>query len=139
MIFKLYDCDVGLTINGTNYEFDHVAEVTIENPEKTRLIRGANAKNKTGLDYKEGIKDAHTISLTVIGLSKALHALLVTTFNNRDRVDGYIISRADGSSKKFNQAVISQSPQQLTLNDAPESLNTILMFESFDVSEVHTA
>lgn len=139
MIFKLYDCDVGVTIGGVNYEFDHVAEVTIENPEKTRLVRGANAGNKTGLDYKEGVKDAHTISMTIIGLSKALHTLLVQTFNDRSRVDGYVISRSDGSSKKFNQAVLSQSPQQLTLNDTPESLNTVLMFESFDVSEVHAA
>ena len=58
MIFKIYDCDFGVTLNGTNYDFVHVNSLTIEDNEKTKLVRGANAGNKVGLAYREGLRDA---------------------------------------------------------------------------------
>ena len=49
MTFKIYDSDFGIKYNGVNYDFDHVNELTIEDPEFSRLTRGANAGNKTGV------------------------------------------------------------------------------------------
>jgi hypothetical protein len=66
-MLKLYDCDVGITLRGVNYEFEHVDSVSIEDPERTRLIRGGNAKNKLGIAYTEGVKDAKTVTTSVIG------------------------------------------------------------------------
>lgn len=137
MIFKLYDCDFVVTIRGVNYDFEHVDGVQIEDPERTRLIRGANAANKSGLVYKEGLKDAKTVTVTVIGVSVELHNLLKEVFANKERVDFYCISRSDGSTKVAKNAVLSQEPMQLNLDDSPESLNLTLTFESFDVTEVH--
>jgi len=134
-MLKLYDCDVGLTIRGTNYEFTHVDSVTVDDPTRTKLVRGANAKNKTGLPYTEGTKDAKTVTTSVIALEPALHTLLKDVFKTKERVDGWAISRVDGSSKFWKNAVLSQAPQQLTLDDSPESMNTALAFESFDVED----
>jgi hypothetical protein len=137
MIFKLYDCDFGVTLNGVNYDFDHVENLQIEDPEKTRLIRGGNAGNKTGLAYKEGLKEAKTVTLTVIGLPMALHELLKTAYAEKTRVDCYAVSRVDGSSKIAKNAVLASEPKQLSMDDSAESMNTALVFESFDISEIH--
>src|SRR5690606_18651240 len=137
MIFKLYDCDFGVTIRGVNYDFEHVDGLQIEDPERTRLIRGANAANKSGLVYKEALKEAKTVTVTIIGISVELHNLLMEVFANKVRVDCYCISRSDGSTKIAKNAVLSQEPMQLNLDDSPESLNLTLTFESYDVTEVH--
>jgi hypothetical protein len=135
-VFKMYNCDFGVTIAGVNYQFTHVEGLTIENPERTRLIRGANAGNKTGLAYKEGLKEAKVITLTVIDVPAALHQVLKDAYAAGTRMDCFCISREDGSSKIAKNSVLSQEPMQLTLDDSPESLNLSLVFESFDVSEV---
>lgn len=136
-IFKIYDCDFGVTLNGVNYDFEHVNNLTIEDPERTRLVRGGNASNKTGLIFKEGIKDAKTITVTLIGISMDLHNLLKTAYNEKTRLDCYVVSRVDGSSKIAKNAVLSQEPKQLAIDDSAESMNVSLAFESFDISEVH--
>lgn len=134
--FKLYDCDIGITLRGVNYEFDHVDSITIEDPKRVRLVRGANQKNKIGLSYLEGVKEATTVTTSVIDVPVELHKLLTEAHENQERMDFYCISRADGSSKLAKNCVLSQKPQQLNLDDSPESLNTSLVFESFDVGEV---
>ncbi len=135
--FKIYDCDFGVTVNAVNYDFPHVQGLTIEDPERTRLIRGGNAGNKTGLIYKEGIKDAKTVTVTIIGMDMATHNLLKTCYTDKTRLDCYTVSRVDGSSKIAKNAILSQEPKQLAIDDSAESMNVALVFESFDVSEVH--
>lgn len=137
MTFKIYDCDFGVTINGVNYDFTHVNSVTIEDNEKTRLVRGANAGNKTGFPYKEGLRDAKVWTVSLIDLEKDLFNLLRTCYRDQTRVDCYCISRPDGSSKIAKNAVLSQEPQQLTVDESADSLSVNLIFESFDVSEIH--
>ena len=136
-IFKMYDCDFGVTINGTNYDFEHVENLQIEDPESTKLIRGSNAGNKIGLAFKEGLKEAKKITLTVLGIPVDVHNLLKEAYEKKTRVDCYCVSRVDGSSKIAKNAVLSQSPKQLSMDDSAEALNTALVFESFDVEEVH--
>lgn len=135
--FKIYDCDFGIKYNGVSYEFIHVNSLAIEDPETTKLIRGANAGNKEGLAYKEGIKDAKKITVTILGMSADLKAVLDQAYENKDRLDVYTISRSDGSSKLARNAILSQMPQQLMIDDSAESMNVALAFESYDLSEVH--
>ena len=137
MIFKIYDCSFGITLNGVNYDFDHVENLQIEDPERTKLIRGGNAGNKTGLIYKEGIKEAKVITLTIKGMPMDLHNLLKQAYADKTRLDCYAVSNVDGSSKIAKNAILSQEPKQLTVDDSADSMNTALVFESFDVSEVH--
>lgn len=136
-LFKMYECDFSVTIRGKAYTFTEVENLQIEDPEQTTLIRGSNAGNKTGLVYKEGLKEPKTITLTIIGLPAELHALLKDVYEKKERVDCNCISRVDGSSKIAKNAVLAQTPKQLQLDDSAESLNTALIFKSFDVSEEH--
>ena len=137
MIFKLYDCDVGVKINGVGYDFEHVQSVTIEDPEFTRLTRGVNAKNKTGLVYKEGLKDPKRITIPILNMSAELKTALDAAYLADTRMDVYAISRTDGSSKMLKEAILSQIPQQLTLDESPDSMQVSLSWESFQMTEVH--
>lgn len=135
--FKIYECDFGLTLDGVNYDFEHVINLTIENPERTRLVRGANAGNKVGLVYMEGIRDAKTVTLTVIGMPTALHNRLKQAYADQTRMDCYCVQRNVGSTKIAKNSVLSQEPVQLSIDDSADSMNTSLVFESYDISEVH--
>lgn len=137
MIFKMYDCDFGIKLNGVNYDFTHVNNLQIEDPENTRLIRGANAGNKVGLAYKEGIKEPKKITVTIMNLDPNLKSVLDGLFDSKDRVDVYCVNRNDGSTKMAKNAVLCQKPMQLTVDESPDSMNVALAFESFDLEEVH--
>lgn len=137
MIFKLTDSDFGFTKNGVNYDFDHVDSLVIEDPETTELTRGANAKNTTGISYKQGTKEAKTITVTVMNVPMSVLQLLVDAFKNKERLDVYCVSRVDGSTKMAKEAVVSQYPQQLTVDDTAESCNIALIFKSFNLTENH--
>ncbi len=137
MIFKIHDCDFGVKINGTSYDFEHVAELTIEDPEKNKLTRGANAKNKVGLVYKEGLKDPKRWTIPILNMSAELKLVLDDVFNDKTRCEVYCIDRTDGSSKMAKQAILCNKPQQLSITDSADSMNVSLEFETFDSSEVH--
>lgn len=137
MIFRLYECDLGLKVNGVSYDFTHVADVSIEDPERTRLIRGSNSGNREGLVYKEGLREPKIINLTIMDLTIDIKAVLDAVYENQTRVEVYVISRRDGSNKFAKNAVLAQMPQQLNLDDTPESMNVALSFETFDMGEIH--
>lgn len=137
MMFKLYNCDFGIKYNGVSYDFEHVAELQIEDPERNRLTRGANAKNKIGLAYKDGLKDPKRWTIPILNMSAALKAVLDEVFETQSRVECYAIDRTDGSSKMAKNALLSNRPQQLTLDESAESMNVSLEFETFDSSENH--
>jgi hypothetical protein len=137
MIFKMYNCDFGIKVGGVSYDFEHVQELQIEDPERNRLTRGVNAKNKTGLAYKDGLKDPKRWTLPILNMSAALKAVLDDCFENQTRCDVYAIDRTDGSSKMAKNALLSNRPQQLALDDTAESMNVSLEFETFDSSENH--
>lgn len=137
MIFKMYNCDFGIKINGVSYDFTHVQNLQIEDPENTRIMRGANASNKTGLVYKEGIKEPKRITVTISGMEIDLKAVLDSAYNDQTRLDVYCIDRNDGSSKMAKNAVLCQQPQQISVDESPESMDVALVFESFDLTEEH--
>ncbi len=136
MIFKMYECDFGIKYNGVSYDFSDVESLQIENNEKTRITRGANGKNLLGLTYKEGMKEPKTWTLTIKNMSLEIKTLLDTIYTDKSRVDIYCVSRADGSSKIAKNCVLAQLPQQLVVDESPDSMNVALMFETFDAGEV---
>lgn len=137
MIFKIYNCDFGIKVDGVSYDFEHVAELQIEDPERNQLTRGGNAKNKTGLVYKDGLKDPKRWTIPILNMSADLKALFDSCFDDQTRVDVYCIDRTDGSSKMAKNAILSNRPQQLTLDDTAESMNVSLEFVTFDSAETH--
>ncbi len=137
MIFKIYDCDFGIKYNGQNYDFVHIQSLVIEDPENTKLIRGANGGNKLGLIYKEGLKEPKKITVTIIGMDASLKAVLDQAYQAKDRLDVFCVSRVDGSSKMGQDAVLSMQPQQLNIDEGPESMNVVLVFHCFNMQETH--
>jgi hypothetical protein len=137
MIFKMYNCDFGIKVNGLRYDFEHVKELQIEDPERNRLTRGGNGTSTTGLTYREGLKEPKRWTIPIMNMSQELKAVLDECYTNQTRVECYCIDRNDGSSKMAKNAVLSNRPQQLTLDDSAESMNVSLEFETFDSSEVH--
>lgn len=137
MIFKIYNSDFGIKLGGVNYNFTHVQNMTIEDPENTKLVRGANGGDKLGLVYKEGIKEPKKVTVTIIGMSLELKAALDGAYNDKVRLDVWCIDRSDGSSKMAKNAILSTQPQQLTIDENSDSMNVALIFESYDMSEVH--
>lgn len=137
MIFKIYECDFGIKLGGVNYDFADVAELQIEDPEKNRLTRGANATNKIGLSYKEGMREPKRWTIPMLNMSAELKSVLDGAFDSQTRLDVYCIDRKDGSSKMAKNAILCNKPQQLTLDDSPDSMNVSLEFETFDSAENH--
>ena len=137
MIFKLYDCDFGVTIRGVNYDFVDIDSVTIEDPQTVELTRGANAGNTEGLVYTQGAKEAKTVTLVLPAVPMELMVLLTDVFNKRERLEAYCISRSDGSSRMIKKAVINMKPQQLVIDESEESINISLMLKSFSVTDNH--
>ena len=136
MMFKIYNCDFGIKLNGVSYDFPDVNELTIEDPERNRLTRGSNAKNKIGLAYKDGLKEPKRWTIPILNMSIELKAVLDGAYDAQTRVDVYCIDRGDGSSKMAKNAVLSNKPQQLTVNDSPDALAVSLEFETFESAEV---
>lgn len=134
-MLKLIDCEIGFTIEGVNYNFPHVDSVTVEDPEETNLTRGANAGNKVGIIFKEGVKDPTRLTIPVMGLTTAMHELLKTVYDAETRFDFYCISRKSGASKFAKNAILCKKPQQLQLDETPESMNIALVIASFDVED----
>jgi hypothetical protein len=139
MQFKIYNCDFGVKVDGLSYDFEHVIEVQIEDNERNRLTRGANAKNKVGLAYKDGLRDPKRWTIPILDMSIELKAVLDSAYDNQKRLEVYAIDRTDGSSKMARNAILSNKPQQLTLNDSADSLQVSLEFETFDSAETMKA
>lgn len=137
MIFRIYESDFGIKYNGVNYDFQHVTDLTIEDPENTRLTRGSNISNKIGLVYREGIREPKRWTVTIIGMSIELKQVLDEAYAAHARLDVYCVSRVDGSSKIGKNAVLCQQPQQLNVSEDVEAMNVTLVFETFDSTEVH--
>lgn len=137
MVFKIYNCDFGVKVNGVSYDFEHVAQVTIEDPERNRLTRGNNAKNKSGISYKDGLKDPKRWTVPILQMSADLKAVLDGCFDNQTRLDLYCIDRTDGSSKWLKNSILSNKAQQLSMDDTAESMQVSLEFEGFESEEIH--
>src|ERR1044072_3039301 len=131
-MFKIYDCDFGFKLNGVDYLFPHVVELTIEDPEKNRLTRGANATDKIGISYKEGMKEPKKWTIPILAMTADMKSVLDGMFKDQSRVTVYCVSRTDGASKMAKNAVLCNQPQQLSVAEGVESLNVSLEFETFD-------
>lgn len=135
MTFKIYDCDFGFKMGGVEYVFTDVTEITIEDPERNKLTRGANGENKIGLSYKEGTREPKRWTVGIMNMSIAIKTALDNAYDKQTRLDVFAVARSDGSSKWAKNAVLSNRAQQLSLTDSPDSLNVSLEFETFESIE----
>lgn len=76
------------------------------------------------------------MELDLMDLQPELFEVLKSAHKNKTRFDNvYAISRDTGSGKSAKRAILSQEPQQLTIDETPDSLTVTLAFETFDLSE----
>lgn len=137
MIFLPYQCDFGVKIDGVAYDFDYIASLKVDDPEKNKLTRGANASNKIGLAYKEGVKEPKVWTVTIMNMSLGLKTVLDSAWRDQKRCEVYGIDRPTGSSKMAKNAILCNQPQQLSIDETAESMNIELVFETFDSNENH--
>lgn len=131
---KLYECQVGIEVNGTNYNFDHIRSVTLENPERNNLMRGVNAPTSEGLAFKEGMMEPKTISVPVIEMAKEVFDLLRSCFDNQTRLTFFVVDK-QGQSFYGKKCLLAQTPMQLTLDDSAESMDCTLEFVTFLIEQ----
>lgn len=137
MTFKIYNCDIGIKVRGTVYNFTHVRSVEIEDPERNRKTRGANAGDDVGINYRDGLTDPKRWTIPILKLTPELKVLLDEVYTDQIEVDVFCIDRKDGSSKWARNSILSNRPQQLTLDETAESMDVSLEFETFASTEVH--
>lgn len=135
-MFKLYDCDVGIKYNGVKYEFPNVSEVQIEDPERNQLTRGADAKDEVGLAYKDGLKEPKRLTVPIMQMNAALLELFKDLYKNQGRFEWYCVARSDGSSRWAKNAILSNMPRQLTLDESAESLNVSIEIVTFKLEDI---
>lgn len=131
MQMKLYDCDLGVVLNGVNYTIPHVDEVRYTDPEMKQLTRGANSDDSAGITYITGRKDPKTIEVDSLQIPVELASAFNTAYENETRMEVYAISRRTGSSVKGKQAILVQPPLQASINESPDSLVVTLQFNTF--------
>lgn len=137
MIFTIDNCDFGISINDVKYDFEHVDSIQIDDPERNNVTRGSNAKNLVGLSYREGLKEPKRWTIPILNMSAALKLVLDGAFKDKTRLTVYCVDRRDGSNKMLKNAVLANRPQQLTVDETPESMQVSLEFVGFDSGEVH--
>jgi hypothetical protein len=130
---RIYDSVLTITIGETAYEVPHYNSVEIESPERVRKVRGANAGDKIGITYKEGLTEATTITVTIVDCPAELHTALAQGFEDATPMKVECISESDSSQVVASDCVLSRAPHQLSIADGAESMNLELLFETFDV------
>lgn len=134
-MFKHNECDFGIVLGGVDYRFTNVQRIAIEDPERNALTRGSNGADKVGIAYRVGVSEAKRWTAEILDMSFAMKTALDAAYDNQTRMDVYAIDRKTGASKMARQAILANKPQQLTLEEGPESLQVSLEFETFDSSE----
>ena len=132
-MLRIWRTDGGVTINGTNYEFDHFDQVTFTVSQMKHITRGANSKNKTGIDIEENNKQPDTAAVTILDISADLVKLLNKCYEDDTRITLWFIDRANLGKVQYNNAKIQQRVQQLNIGESEDNLNVTLTVESFDV------
>lgn len=134
-MFQIWNCEGGFTYNGQNYKFKDMDSITYTYSRKNHLIRGANATNKMGILSQEGSKNPDTAEYTVMDCSKAIQKLLLTIFENKERIDAFFIDRNTGEYFIFKDSVIRDKPRQTNVAEDDTSHSFVFAVESFNVTE----
>lgn len=136
MIYRMYDVEIGMKIDGVTYSYTDVVSLTVEDPLFNRLTRGANGKNREGIPYQEGVREPKRWTVIIQNMTQAVKNLLEERFQSVGRVDVFAIA-SDGSAKMLKTAILCQAPRQTTLDDTPDSMNVTLIFEGYEDTEDH--
>ena len=130
-IINIADADVGFTLNGTTYTFENCDSVTIEDPKRNHLIRGVSSTSKFGLSYQEGTASPYVITTTLKSIGIEYESLLKKAFEDKTRIDFWVIERKTGTNKTFKEAIVGNAPKQLNIGEGEDSLDIEFVVEGF--------
>ena len=131
-MLRIYTCKVGLQIDGQNYYFDDINSVSVEDPLRKHLTRGANSQNKTGLAYQEGSRQPCVVTFNAVGVSAELASLITSCFKNERRVSGFAIDDMSGENYTFRKALVTRAANQANVSDGEDTYDMAIELESFD-------
>ncbi len=132
-------CECGIILNGVDYKFIGVNTITVDDPETTGLIRGADAKDTVGLSYTEGLDQPKTMTVNLRNIPLDLSNALKAARRAKTRMDFYCIERASLESTTLKDAIIQKDPLQLEISNTPDSLAMDLVFSGFNLEVKQTA
>lgn len=136
-LLRVWSTDGGFTVDGTNYEFDDFDSVAFTVGRSKHLMRGANSKNKVGIDIETGNKTPDTAVATILSMSADTLKLLNDCYNNNKRIDLWFIDRANLGRVQFNNAKLTMPVRQLNIGEEETNLTVQVSVESFDVEFEH--
>lgn len=134
-MFQIWNCDGGFSYNGVNYKFRDLDSVAYTYNLKKHLIRGANATNKKGIISQEGGKTPEVAEYTVVDCTKEIYKLLLTIYENSERIDANFVDRNTGEYIIFKNAIIRDKPRQTNIAEDDTSHSFVFAVESFNVTE----
>lgn len=137
MIFKLDEIDVTIAINGVNYDLPNFDSVTIEDTEEVTLHRGNNGKDDEGIALRSGLAEPKSVTIAALAIPQDLAALINNCFENKTRIEVYMVTRSDGSNISLKKAIVAQRFEQRQLDETRESLIQSLIIRSFAKKESH--
>lgn len=136
MIFKITQCDFGFSYGGVNYDFTKdVVSAVINDPRETSLTRGNTGTDTVGIEYDMNISQPIESTITLRDLTKTMRDLIVSIYDSKARISGYIIDRLTGDNRQIKNAIIAKTPRQETIGEGEESVQLTLILRSFDVKE----
>lgn len=133
--FQINQGDAGFSYNGVNYNFSDVDTIQYTYNKKNHLTRGASGQNKVGIAYKEGLKTADVCEIKIVDCSIAIYKLLLSLFENSNRISVSFIDRATGEGFTFKNSLIRDKPRQTEISESVDTISFMLAVESFDITE----
>lgn len=134
-MFQVSLGDAGFSFNSVNYNFSDFDTIDYTYNKKNRLTRGANATNKEGIVYSEGLKVADIAQVKVVDCSIAIYNLLLSIYENKDRINFWFIDRKTGEGYTMKSSIITDKPRQTQISETEDSIGFMFNVESYDMVE----
>jgi hypothetical protein len=132
-LLRIWKTEGGFRIDGTDYQIDDFDNVNFTYSGLKHIMRGANGKNKIGIDTREGMKTPDKAIMNVVDCSTEIYDLLLDAYKNDTRIDLYFIDSGNLGKITFNSAKITTVPRQVGIGEEDSNLSFSLSVESFNV------
>lgn len=117
-----------LEINGTDYEFLNVTNITYNNPVTTNILSSPQGKTD-GLDYKTNLTQASTANVTLREVPAEIQQLIKKSFDNNERVKLTCIDAQNGKTLECKKAVIATDPDNTTVGETETDFDITLSLQ----------
>lgn len=135
MLFQISNGDAGFSLNGVNYTFSDVDNITYTYAKKNNLTRGASGTNRIGIPVKENLKDADMCDIKIVDCKVSIYKLLLDCFETEKRISVWFIDKKTGEGYTFKNSLITDKPRQGEIAEGIDAIHFMLKIKSYDISE----